>query len=230
MTDVPPATSFDAEALYDDFSRKHDIDDYYARSNFLIRFVEQSRLLCVQRMIDAKPEDEILEVGCGGGHILQLFPDSQLTGLDVSSCMLEKACKNLTGYRVQLLKGEMHELDLADQSFDKVICSEVLEHVENPAGILSQIRRVLKPGGIAVLTLPNGNLIRQIQSMIRFSGLSRLPLFKRIAWGGDEYHLHIWKVREMRAMISNHLTLLQQRSIPLPLMPIRYAFKCTTSQ
>lgn len=229
MTDVPGAASFDAEALYDDFSRKHDIDDYYARSNFLIRYVEQARLRCIRRMIQVKPEDEILEVGCGGGHILKMFPEANLTGLDVSGCMLEKARNNLTGYNVQLLKGEMHELDLADQTFDKVICSEVLEHVEHPEEILKQIRRVLKPGGIAVITLPNDNMIRQIQSVIRYSGLSKLPVFNRIAWGGDEYHLHIWKVREMRTMISNHLTLLQQRSIPVPLMPIRYAFKCTAS-
>lgn len=230
MIELQTVTPIDIEAQYDDFSRKHDIDDYYARSNVLIRFVEQARLKCIRRMIDAEPEDKILEVGCGGGHILKMFPDSLLTGLDVSGCMLEKARNNLAGYRVQLLKGEMHELDLADQSFDKVICSEVLEHVENPGAILSQIRRVLKPGGTAVITLPNDHLIRQIQSVIRFSGLSRLPLFKRIAWGGDEYHLHIWKAREMRAMISNHLTLVKQRSIPLPLMPIRYAFKCTTSK
>lgn len=230
MTELQTATPINIEAQYDDFARKHDIDDYYARSNFLIRFVEQARLRCIRRMIRARHGDVVLEVGCGGGHVLRMFPEANLTGLDVSGCMLEKARKNLAGYRVQLLKGEMHELALNDQTYDKVICTEVLEHVENPDAILSQIRRVLKPGGTAVITLPNDHLIRQIQSMIRFSGLSRLPLFNRIAWGGDEYHLHIWRASEMRAMIAKHLTLVHQRSLPFPLMPIRYAFKCTTSK
>lgn len=227
MTQTPYIGTLDVEAHYDNFARKHDIDDYYARANFLIRYVEQARLRCIKRMIAATPEDTILEVGCGGGHVLQLFPQSQLTGLDVSGCMLEKARKNLQGYQVKLLKGEIHNLGLPDNTFDKIVCTEVLEHVESPEKILHEIARVLKPDGTAVITLPNDNLIHRIQKMIRFSGLARLPLFERIVWGGDEYHLHLWKVSEMRAMLSRHLTLLKQQSVPVSLMPIRYCFECT---
>ena len=230
MTQTSTATGLDVEARYDAFARKHDIDDYYARSNLLIRYVEQSRLRCIKRMIAAGPQDKILEVGCGGGHVLKLFPESQLTGLDVSGCMLEKARHNLQGYHVELLKGEIHELEIPDSTYDKVICTEVLEHVEQPEKILDQIRRVLKPGGTAVITLPNDYLIRRIQHMIRMSGLSRLPLFERIAWGGDEYHLHIWKVKQMRAMLSRHLTLRKKKSVPAPYLPIRYCFRCTVSK
>lgn len=79
--------------------------------------------------------------------MLQLFPQSPLTGVDVSGEMLRKARCNLTGNRLRLLKGKLHKLDLADHSFDRIICSEVLEHVVDPAAILRDMQRLVRSGG-----------------------------------------------------------------------------------
>jgi SAM-dependent methyltransferase len=46
------------------------------------------------------------------------------------------------------------KLPFADHSFDKIICSEVLEHIENYAGVLQEIKRVLKPNGILAISVP----------------------------------------------------------------------------
>ena len=93
----------DVEGFNDELARKHDIDDYYRRSMLPIRLIERRRLAIIRELIAAKSHDEILEVGCGGGHVLQMFPQARLTGLDVSSLMLDKARRNLRGYRVTLL-------------------------------------------------------------------------------------------------------------------------------
>ena len=217
----------DVERWNDTFALEHDIDDYYDRSGFLIRFIERRRLACIRRMIAGQPEDTILEVGCGGGHVLQLFPESNLTGVDVSGEMLHKARRNLQGYRVQLLKGQLDDLDLPDASFDKIICTEVLEHTMDPERILAQIQRLLRPDGWAVVTFPNDALVNRLKGLIRRSGLTVLPPFRRISWGGDDYKLHVWRVPQMRELLSRHLSITEERFAPARLLPIRCCFRCT---
>ena len=226
-TGSPALPVSDVERWNDTFAREHDIDDYYARSGRLIRWVEQRRLAAIAAMVSARPEDRILEVGCGGGHILQLFPDSQLTGVDVSGEMLHKARRNLDGYNVELLKGELDELNLPQQSFDKIICSEVLEHVVSPVQILKGIRRLVRPNGRVVITFPNDHLVNGIKTLIRWSGLTILPPFRRISWGGDHYHLHVWRVNEMRTLLSQFFDVEEDRYAPNRLIPIRCCFRCT---
>lgn len=221
-----PIAIEDVERWNDTFAREHDIDDYYERSGFLIRFVEARRLATIRRMVEARPTDRILEVGCGGGHVLRLFPECDLTGLDVSGAMLNKAERNLRGLRVRLVKGELDDLDERDGSFDKIICSEVLEHVLRPDAMLKGIRRLLKPTGRAVITLPNDHLVHRLKGLIRRSGLSHLPPFRRISWGGDHYHLHIWMPAEMHELLNRDFRIDRCVRVPTSLLPIRYCFLC----
>ncbi|MFH1109904.1 MAG: class I SAM-dependent methyltransferase [Planctomycetota bacterium] len=226
MSPSLPAMILDVEARNDAFALEHDIDEYYERSNIFIRCIEAHRLRCIARMAHACPPDRILEVGCGGGHILRLFPHSRLTGVDVSGRMLEKARKNLAGYQVQLLKGELQHLNLPNGGFDKIICSEVLEHVIDPDAVLAQIRRLLAPHGRVVITLPNDDLIHRMKNLLRRTGANRLPFCGRIAWGGDDYHLHLWRIPEMRALLARFFAIQEESFVPGRWLPVRCCFQC----
>jgi 2-polyprenyl-3-methyl-5-hydroxy-6-metoxy-1,4-benzoquinol methylase len=222
------ATSIiDVERWNDTFARTHDIDDYYSRSSFLIRWIEQRRLAIIKDMIAAQPDDHILEIGCGGGHVLRLFPESDLTGVDVSGEMLRRAQRNLQGYRTTLIKGELHELDLPQAGFDKIICTEVLEHVVDPDALLDGMKRLVRPGGRIVITFPNDQLVDRIKRAIRRCRLTGLPPFRRVAWGGDEYHLHVWRVTQMRTMLTQRFAILRERFAPGGWLPVRCCFLCS---
>ncbi|MBI4702655.1 MAG: class I SAM-dependent methyltransferase [Deltaproteobacteria bacterium] len=226
MRPQPPSTPAEAEALGDRFAREHDIDDYYARSSWPIRLVEQRRLAVVRALVAAEPGERILEIGCGGGHVLRLFPQAELVGVDVSGVVLDKARRNLAGYRVELLKGELDALGLPEASFDKVVCTEVLEHTACPERILEHARRLLRPSGRAVVTFPNDRLIGRLKGAIRHSPLRLLPTFRRVDWGGDEYHFHVWSPSEMRALLSCHFAIEREAFAPARLLPIRCCFRC----
>lgn len=221
-----PITITDVEQWNDTFAREFDIDDYYARSGFIIRMIEKRRLACIRRMVAARPEHEILEVGCGGGHVLEQFPLSKLTGVDVSGRMLEKTAARLEGRDLRLLKGELRDLDLPDTSYDRIICSEVIEHVVDPVELLEQIRRLLRPGGRAIITFPNDVLVDRLRRIVRRSGLTLLPPLRRISWGGEHYHLHQWTIREMRALLGAYFTVQRAAYAPNKLVPIRCCFQC----
>lgn len=220
------SSALDVERWNDTFAREHDIDDYYARSSFLIRWIEGRRLASIRRLLDVVPSDRILEAGCGGGHILRLFPENELTGVDPSGEMIQKSRRNLSGYQVRLLKGELHEVGLPDGGFDRIICSEVLEHVVDPDAVLTQIQRLLAPNGCVVITFPNDLLVNRIKALIRRSGMTILPPFRRISWGGDHYHLHTWRTREMHALLSRYFRVTAVKFAPSRLLPVRCCFRC----
>jgi len=216
----------DVESWNDALAREHDIDDYYARSTALIRWIERRRLAHIRRMVAAGPTDRVLEVGCGGGHVLRMFSGSRLTGVDVSGAMLDKARRNLHGLDVRLLKGELHELDFGPASFDTIICTEVLEHVVEPESILEQMRRLLAPGGRAVVTIPNDHLIHRLKGIVRRTGLGLLPPFRGISWGGDRYHLHVWRRNEMRQLLARFFRVDEVCAAPYAALPIRLCYRC----
>jgi 2-polyprenyl-3-methyl-5-hydroxy-6-metoxy-1,4-benzoquinol methylase len=225
MTGRDRTAIHDVEAFNDELARGHDIDDYYERSNLVVRLVEGRRLALIRRLMAPRPSDRILEVGCGGGHVLRQFAGSELTGVDVSGVMLAKAKRNLAGTGARLLKGELGALGLADESFDGIICTEVLEHVLEPAVVLAEMKRLLHPGGRVVITFPNDRLINGAKALLRRSRLHRLPGLARMDWGGNDFHLHVWSIAAMRALLTRYFRLDGEGFAPSRALPIRCCFR-----
>lgn len=215
----------DVEALNDQLARAHPIGDYYARSPLPIRWIERKRLRIIREMAGPSDGLDLLEVGSGGGHILRQFPRSRLTALDVSDVYLDTARENLAGYDVRFVKGEVDKLGLPAASFDRIICSEVLEHTVEPDAILATIARLLRPGGVAVITIPNDPAIARWKRWVRRTPVG-FWLRHRIEWGGDAYHLHQWTPDAFEALLSRHFRVTQRRASPFDALPIRACYRC----
>jgi 2-polyprenyl-3-methyl-5-hydroxy-6-metoxy-1,4-benzoquinol methylase len=215
----------DVEALNDRFARENPIDDYYARAPLPIRFIERRRLAIIRDMVGEHGGLELCEVGSGGGHVLRMFPRAHLTAIDVSSVFLETARVNLAGYDVRFLKGEVGDLGLPDASFDRIICTEVLEHTLDPETILVTVARLLRPAGVLVVTIPNDPLILRLKAIVRRTPVG-WALRNRIEWGGDAYHLHHWTPAEFRRLLEHHFRVTAQRAAPFGLLPIRACYRC----
>jgi 2-polyprenyl-3-methyl-5-hydroxy-6-metoxy-1,4-benzoquinol methylase len=222
--DIAAAAASDPGAVNDEFARAHSIDDYYARSPLPIRLIERRRLRLIRDMVAEQPSDKILEVGAGGGHVLRMFRLAKLTAVDVSEVFLDNARKNLAGYNCEFVKGEITKLGLPRQSFDKIICTEVLEHTANPEEILAELAALLKSDGRAVITVPNDPLINGLKATIRRMPVG--PLRNRINWGGDHYHIHQWTPSQFRALLSKFFTVEVQRAAPFDWLAIRACFLC----
>src|SRR5579863_3794297 len=123
-------SAMDPAAINDRLAREHPIDDYYEKSPLFVRWIEQTRLRIIRDMVAETRGLRVLEVGSGGGHVLRMFKASKLTAVDVSSVFLDTARRNLAGYDAQFLHGEIVKLALPAASFDRIICTEVLEHTE----------------------------------------------------------------------------------------------------
>lgn len=117
-------------------------------------FVARRRMVrgLVERYAPKREQLRILDAGCGtGGTMLALEGLGEAWGCDMSGEAIALARRR--GVE-RLRKCRVEELAFDDESFDVVVSCDVLEHVEEDAVAMSEMARVLRPGGICVLTVP----------------------------------------------------------------------------
>lgn len=104
---------------------------------------------------------KVLDIGCQYGVFSFFLAEkgAAVTGMDISRRWVERcereARDRYPDKEMKFLVGDAQELHFEDSSFDVVVCSEVIEHVDHPGNVLSEINRVLVPGGVLVLSTPN---------------------------------------------------------------------------
>lgn len=105
----------------------------------------------------------VLEVGCGSGRISEVLAEGShsLTLCDISAQMLTEASRRVNSkfpsVDVSLAKGSVYELPFASSSFDCLVSINVLTHIRDLEGALSEFRRILRPGGSLIFSISNRN-------------------------------------------------------------------------
>jgi SAM-dependent methyltransferase len=105
------------------------------------------------------PGGELLDLGCGSGELARELAARgyRVTGCDIAPEMLRAAARAGRGHPVRWLELQpgWRELPFAAGSLDAVVASSVLEYVRDPAGVLAECARVLRPGGALLCTVPS---------------------------------------------------------------------------
>jgi SAM-dependent methyltransferase len=119
------------------------------------------RVQTIFEWIDPQDEYLILDMPCGRGFYLNMFryvSGCKLIGADLDWEVLQKAQKNVNRLDdISLHHENIYALPYADFTFDAAILSEILEHIDDDVAGLREIWRVLKPGGIVAITVPNAD-------------------------------------------------------------------------
>ena len=121
-------------------------------------------------LAEAQPGERVLDLGCGAGRFVAALQDAGAdpVGVEIAEAALERARRNVPGAELHAL-GPDGAIPLEDVSVDLVWCSEVLEHVPDTAGLLSEARRVLRTGGRLLVTTPSHDLPRRaVIALTRF--------------------------------------------------------------
>lgn len=111
--------------------------------------------------LEVRPGDTVLDLGCGPGADLLAFADAagptgRVIGIDKDPALVEQAVRRTENRpTVEIRTGDIHVLDLPDDSVDRAHTDRVLQHVADPGAVLREIRRVLRPGGRIVLAEPD---------------------------------------------------------------------------
>ena len=114
-------------------------------------------------LAEAKPGQRVLDLGCGAGRFVAALQDAGAdpVGVEIAEAALERARRNVPGAELHALAAD-GAIPLEDATVDLVWCSEVLEHVPDTAGLLSEARRVLRTGGRLLVTTPSHDPLRRV--------------------------------------------------------------------
>jgi len=161
-----------------------------------------------------------LEVGCGGGILTEEIAifGFDAVGIDPSVQSINTASEHAieNGLKIKYINGTGEELPFHDSIFDVVFCCDVLEHVQDLAKVISEISRVLKPGGVFIYDTFNRTFLSKLIA------IKVLQEWKR--WAIMPPHLHEWKMfikpaemklllRENRLRWKEHIGILPDISV-----------------
>lgn len=146
--------------------------------------------------------DDVLDLGCGDGKSAEWITEhaASYKGVDVSEAAVELVLQR--GYDAQVIE-DASRLPFVDDSFDVVVCVEVLEHLIAATETGAEIRRVLRPGGRLIATVPN---------IAHYRTRMDLALFGRWHPGGDDLsvdqpwrdpHVRFFTPKTMRAFLES---------------------------
>lgn len=131
--------------------------------------IYQAVIAAVQRRTSGKLRH--LDIGAGRGQLISLL--KQRIDVESQACDFHVENFGIAGIPLAKVNIDKAPLPYPDASFDVVTCSEVVEHVENPRRLIREAWRVLKPGGVLVMTTPNVlNAVSRVRYLV--SGFANL--------------------------------------------------------
>ncbi len=180
--------------------RKHKSNSFLQR-----KLLENFNKILVEEVRNLNPHS-ILDVGCGEGFTLERLRKEgigkKLEGVDFLDLAIKLGRKEHP--HLNLKQGTIYDLKYKDNSFDVVICSEVLEHIDDPQKGLDEVIRVSKK--YCVLSVPNEPLF-MLGNFLRGKNLRR--------FGNDIEHINHWTFWQFKNFVGKKLKI-QKVLYPLP--------------
>ncbi|MBK7354674.1 methyltransferase domain-containing protein [Propionivibrio sp.] len=181
------------------------------QSNPIIHYEQAMRARTVLDMLAVQPGERVLDIGCGNARDMIKLVEcgAKVVGVDISEGMVAGARQEFELHGiigVDLQVGDATCLNFADSSFDKILCSEVIEHIPDAAKALREMCRLLKPSGRLVLSTPNS---------ASWYGFERYVLWEKILRRSWSHPCDEWRsTAELESLVmENGLRISQLKSV-----------------
>jgi SAM-dependent methyltransferase len=149
------------------------------------RLIEVEHLSRYRWAARAAAGRSVLDAGCGTAYGSRLLAEGgarSVTGVDIAGSVLEAVAPEMPE-TVTLRRGDLRALVDNDDTYELVVCFEVIEHFADPFPVLDELTRVLAPGGVLLVSSPNRGVYQE----------------------GNPHHLHEFTPEELHAALSERL-------------------------
>lgn len=174
----------------------------HANKNPLMKLVVSNFLNDVKQLIDSLDVNNILDVGCGEGFVINFLGTKDVIGFDISENAL--AIAKIRNPTFDFCRGDIYNLPVNKNNFDLVMVLEVLEHLEEPEKAINEIKRASKK--YCIFSVPNEPYFK-IMNILRCKNLNR--------FGNDIEHAQNWSADKFVVLLKKHFDVIDVKK-PFP--------------
>jgi ubiquinone/menaquinone biosynthesis C-methylase UbiE len=185
------------------------IASWYAKTT--LKDINRHKLMAKQLVEKIPADGAVLEIAPGPGYFcieLVKLGKYQITGLDISKSFVEIARRNAreAGYRIDFREGNASAMPFKDGTFDFTFCQAAFKNFSEPVKAISEMYRVLKPGGVAVIAdMRRDASALDIEQEVKGMGLDPLNRFF-VKWTFDHMLLKsAYTIDQMKSMVAQTL-------------------------
>ena len=197
--------------------------DKYHSANPIVKWMMKGFKVAIRELLDLVGKEfyQVCEAGCGEGeitsYIKELYPKAKMDAFDISEKVIVDASeriKDINFYIGNIYTMEVHKHGREDEKdvlnkekYDLVVCSEVLEHLENPERALQNIKGLCTENGLILLSVPK-------EPIWRVCNMARGKYWKGL--GNTPGHIQHWSKKEFcRMVVENDMQIISVKT-PFP--------------
>jgi len=189
------------KAYYEESAQQRgDMDDYWAKG-----FYQSILVAEIFKLIRSLPGNKIMDIGCGDGRNVTFLSkrDKDVLGLDISFTRLKRTLNKTKKQqnKILLVQSYAEKLPVKSNSFDGVICTEVIEHIFDVESLYKEFYRILKNDGWLLISIPTVSLkkyfdMRHIRKPIYHDEHEHVREYTdvKIPWVNKKYFVSISKL------------------------------------
>lgn len=166
----------------------------HERRGLIARWHLQRVMEAVYRLVARTNPITVLDAGCGEGYVANyMYQRNQalcITGID-NSIEAVKFAESHYGHAAEFQVGSLLQLPFADKTFDTVVCTQVLEHIDEHEVAIGELKRVAR--NYVVVTVPNEPYFKWLNDFAR-----------TIKFCQDPGHVNFWTHRQFRSYMRSH--------------------------
>lgn len=166
----------------------------HSRKDPISRWHVRSIMEVIYQLVESTNPKAVLDAGCGEGFVSQYLAmrngSMSITGVDVQPQAIEFAEKNF-GETVNYRLGSLYALPFSDNSFDTVVCSQVLEHLDDVETAMAELKRVARR--FVVITVPREPYFKLVNDFAR-----------AIRFSDDPGHVNFWTSSDFQKFMGVH--------------------------
>jgi len=222
--------NLDIRTWNDKMADKYNPELYHKKSFFVIRLIEKLRAHSVLELLAVKDKEQVLDIGCGAGNIMEYFSRGRLFGIDLCKHLLMAASQKKYKVPLCFIQSFAEELPFKSSVFDKVYCSEVIEHIKEPHLVIKEAQRVMREDGYFIVSIPNEGFINFIKTLLRLLFLDRIinsiSTYKYAIDMVGEWHLHKFSLEYIENLLEGSFYIKIIRYIPFRVFPLQIVLVC----
>ncbi|KKP92331.1 MAG: hypothetical protein UR94_C0001G0016 [Parcubacteria group bacterium GW2011_GWA2_36_10] len=185
---------------------KENFEKKYTETNFITNWLIKNFYKNLANLVKNKNIDSVLEVGCGHGfstqYLRNFFPTQLIEASDYEQNLVDDA--KIKNPDINIKRESIYDLQRSDNSFDLVVCLEVLEHLDNPDEALRELARVTN--NFCLLSVPN-------EPLWRLMNLMRGKYIKD--FGNTPGHINHWSRARFLDLLSKYFKIIDYKQ-PVP--------------